>query len=162
MAMRGRIAELAVAIIVIVLAQAAAGAQAPTTWLGTWHLNVEKSTYDPGPPPYRRAKYTIEPAGDGLKVTYDMVHPRGGWTHLEWTGRLDGRDYRVQGLDEVVTYAYHAAGNGAYEVVVKFDGRVTARSRIELSADGRTMITTTRGTGARGQDVLTRTVYEKR
>jgi len=129
--------------------------------MGTWTLNVAKSTYDPGPPPYKRATYTIEPAGDGLKVTYEMVHPRGGWTHLEWAGKLDGRDYRVQGIDEVLTYAYRPVGDGSYEVSVKFDGRLTAVSNVTLAADGRTMTTTTVGRGARGQDVTTRTVYEK-
>jgi hypothetical protein len=148
-------------IIVLVFAQAAAPAQVPPAWFGTWHLDVAKSTYDPGPPPYRRATYTIEPSGDGLKVTYDMVHPRGGWTHLEWTGRLDGRDYPVQGIDEVLTYAYRPAGDGRFEVAVKIDGRLTALSRIETTPDGRTMITTTRGKGARGQDVVTRTVYQR-
>jgi hypothetical protein len=149
------------AVIVVLLAQAGAAGQVPAAWLGTWKLNVAKSTYDPGPAPYKRATYTIEPRGDGLKVTYDMVHPRGGVTHLEWTGKLDGRDYPVQGIDEVLTYAYRPSGNGAFEVTVKFDGRVTAVSHVTLSADGRTMITTTKGRGARGQDVLTRTVYEK-
>lgn len=145
----------------LLAAQAVAAAPVPAGWIGTWKLSVARSTYDPGPPPYRRASYTIEPAGDGLKVAYDMVHPRGGWTHLEWTGRLDGRDYRVQGLDEVVTYAYRPVGDGSFEVTVKFDGRVTAVSRVTLSADGRTMITATKGRGARGQDVMTTTVYEK-
>ena len=149
------------AMLVVLLLQAHAAAQVPAAWIGTWTLNVAKSTYDPGPPPYKRATYTIEPAGDGLKVTYEMVHPRVGLTHLEWTGRLDGRDYRVQGLDEVVTYAYRPADEGSYEVTVKFDGRVTAISTITLSADGRTMTTTTKGRGGRGQQVVTTTVYEK-
>jgi hypothetical protein len=150
-----------VAVIVVVLAQAGAARQVPASWFGTWTLNVAKSTYDPGPAPYRRATYTIEPWKDGLKVTYDLVHPRGGVTHLEWTGRLDDRDYQVQGIDEVLTYAYRLLDDGSCEVTVRFDGRVTALSRVALSADGRTMTTTTRGTGARGQVVLTRTVYEK-
>jgi hypothetical protein len=160
-AMRGRITEMAGAVIVILLAQAGAVAQVPAGWLGTWKLNVAKSTYDPGPAPYKRATYSIEPHEDGMKVTYDMVHPRGGITHLEWKGKLDGRDYPLQGIDEVLTYAYRPAADGSFEVIVKFDGRVTAVSRVTLSADGRTMITTTTGRGARGQDVLTRTVYEK-
>jgi hypothetical protein len=159
--MRGRITEIAGAVIVILLAQAGAVAQVPAVWLGTWKLNVAKSTYDPGPAPYQRATYTIEPHEDGMKMTYDMVHPRGGVTHLEWEGKLDGRDYPVLGIDEVLTYAYRPAGDGSFEVIVKFDGRVTAVSRVTLSADGRTMITTTTGRGARGQDVLTRTAYEK-
>ena len=149
------------AVIVILFAQAGAIAQVPAGWLGTWTLNVAKSTYDPGPAPYKRATYRIEARGDGLKVTYDMVHPRGGVTHLEWSGKLDGGDYPVQGIDEVLTYAYRPAGDGSFEVTVKFDGRVTAVSHVTLSADGRSMITTTKGRGARGQEVLTRTVYEK-
>src|SRR5688572_19838966 len=68
-AMRGRITEMLAAVIVILLAQAGAVAQVPAGWLGTWKLNAAKSTYDPGPAPYKRATYTIEPREDGLKVT---------------------------------------------------------------------------------------------
>ena len=136
-------------------------AQAPEAWLGTWTLNVAKSVYNPGPPPYKRATYTIERWQDGVKVTYDLVHPRGGVTHLEWSGRFDGKDYAVQGLDQYVTYAYRPIGDGVYEVVVKIDDRITGLSTISLSPDGKTMTTTTRGKGARGQDVSTTTVYEK-
>jgi hypothetical protein len=133
----------------------------PQAWLGTWILNIGKSSYTSGPAPYRRAAYTIAPWQDGLKVTYEMVYPRGGWTRLEWSGRLDGKDYRVQGLDEVVTYAYRLLPDGSCEVTVKFDGQPTATSRITVSADGRTMTTTTAGRGAQGQAVSTTTVYEK-
>ena len=63
--------------------------------------------------------------------------------------------------DYAIRLIYRPAPDGSYEVTVKFDGRVTALSRITLSADGRTMITTTTGKGARGQDVLTQTIYEK-
>ena len=153
----------------LVLALAAALAQAvaapaavPSSWFGSWKLNLSRSTYDPGPAPYKRAEYTIEPWKDGLKVTYEMVYPRGGWTVLEWSGRLDGRDYPVHGIDELVTYAYRPLADGSYEVVVKFDQRVTATSNVSLSADGRTMMTTTAGRGAQGQAVKTTTVYEKR
>jgi hypothetical protein len=114
-----------------------------------------------GPPPYKRAEYTIEPWKDGLKVSYEMVYPRGGWTVLEWSGRLDGNDYPVHGIDELLTYAYRPLADGSYEVVVKFDGRVTATSNVRLSTDGRTMTTTTTGRGAQGQAVKTMTVYEK-
>lgn len=127
----------------VLLAAAHASADAPDAWLGTWTLNVERSTYVPGPAPYRRAAYRIERLDDGFRVVYNMVHPRGGTTHLEWTGRMDGRDYALQGVDQPITYAYRAAGPGAWEIVVKIDGRVAARSRVTLSPDGRTMTTTT-------------------
>jgi hypothetical protein len=130
-------------------------------WFGTWHLNLARSTYDPGPPPYARASYTIQPHDGGLLVAYDQVRPRGGVTHLEWEGRFDGKDYPVQGVEEFVTYAYRKVDARTYDVVTKLDGRVAATSRAMLSADGATITTTTKGRDARGLDVTTITVYEK-
>ncbi len=137
-------------------------AQTPSTWFGSWSLNIGRSTYDPGPPPYKRATYTIEPSGsDGMKVTYDMVHPRGGVTHLEWQGRIDGKDYPLQGIDAFVTYAYNQVSAGVYETIVKMGGRVAAKSTVSVSPDGRTMTTTTKGVDSSGKAVTTITVYER-
>ncbi len=130
-------------------------------WFGTWHLNLARSMYDPGPPPYARASYTIQPRSDGLLVVYDQVRPRGGVTRLEWEGRFDGKDYPVQGVEELVTYAYRKVDARTYDVVTKLDGRAAATSRAVLSADGATITTTTKGRDARGADVTTITVYEK-
>ena len=134
---------------VLLVAARGAGADpsaaVPEAWLGSWTLNVARSTYAAGAAPYKRAAYRIERAGDGFRVIYDMVHPRGGTTHLEWAGRMDGRDYLLQGVDQAITYAYTPAGPEVWDIVVKIDGRVAARSRVTLSADGRTMTTTTAG-----------------
>jgi hypothetical protein len=146
---------------VLLAGRAGAGAgDVPDAWLGLWRLDVTRSTYA-AEPPYRRATYRIERTADGFSVVYDMVHPRGGTTHLEWVGRMDGRDYRLQGVDEAMTYAYTPADPGAADVVVKIDGRVAARSHISVSADGRTMTTRTTVRGAGGAPVVTTTVYEK-
>jgi len=137
-------------------------AQTPSIWFGSWSLNIARSTYDPGPAPYKRATYTIEPWGsDGMKVTYDMVHPRGGVTHLEWQGRIDGKDYPLQGIDAFVTYAYNPVSPGVYETIVKMGGRVAAKSTVSLSPDGKTMTTTTQGVDSSGNAVTTITVYER-
>jgi hypothetical protein len=137
-------------------------AQTPSTWFGSWSLNVARSTYDPGPPPYKRATYTIEPWGtDGMKVIYEMVHPRGGVTHLEWQGRIDGNDYPLQGIDAFVTYAYNQVSPGVYETIVKMGGRLAAKSTVTVSEDGKTMTTTTKGVDASGRRVTTITVYER-
>jgi hypothetical protein len=50
---------MAGAVIVILLAQAGAVAQVPAGWLGTWKLNVAKSTYDPCPAPYKLPPYPL-------------------------------------------------------------------------------------------------------
>ena len=131
-------------------------ATVPETWLGTWVLNVPASTYA-ATPPYKRAVYRIERAGDGFRVVYDMVHPRGGTTHLEWTGRIDGRDYPLQGVDQSITYAYTPTGSDSCDIVVKIDGRVAARSHVTMSDNGRAMTTTTTAGGA----AISTTVYER-
>lgn len=147
---------------VLVASATPSAAETPKTWFGAWSLNIARSTYEPGPPPYKRATYVIEPWGtDGMKVTYDMVHPRGGTTHLEWQGRIDGKDYQLQGIDAFVTYAYNQVTAGVYETTVKMGGRVAAKSTVSVSADGKTMTTTTKGLDSSGRAVTTITVYEK-
>ena len=137
-------------------------AQDLTPWFGTWKLNLEKSTYNTGPAPYRRSTFTMKPTEDGgLQVIYDMVGVRGGLTHLEWTGRIDGRDYDVQGVEEYITYAYNRIDDRTLQIILKVDGNPVASSRVVLSADGRTLTTTTSGTGAQGQKVTSITVYDR-
>ena len=135
-------------------------AQMHPDWYGTWVLNLEKSTYA-GPTPYRRGTLTIEPSNGGVKTVYDLVRVRGGITHMEWTGALDGRDYSVQGLEEFITYAYTPIDERTYEVVMKVDLAVVARSTVTLSPDGSTITTVTKGRNAQGMDITTTTVYKK-
>jgi hypothetical protein len=152
---------LIISLVFIGLVAPTAAGQVPESWVGTWTLNLARSTYAAGAAPYKRASYRIERAGDRFRVVYDMVHPRGGTTHLEWTGLMDGRDYPLQGVDEAITYAYTPAGGADCDVVVKVDGRVAARSRISLSSDGRTMTTRTTAAGPGGTPAVSVTVYEK-
>jgi len=152
-----------VVLILALLAQSvSAGHQVIDAWFGTWTLNLAKSVYEPGPPPYARAQYVIEPWKDGLKVTYDMVYPRGGTTHWEWTGKFDGQPYPLQGIDGYVTYAYQRVDDRTYDAVVRIDDRTAGVSRVTLAADGKSITTTTQGKDSTGRVVTTTTVYEKR
>ena len=114
-------------------------AQAPL--FGTWTLNLAKSTYSPGPPPFKRATYKIEPwEKDAVRITQDMVRPRGGIAHFEWTGRFDGRDYALQGIEDyAVSNAYRQLDDRTFEVVQKVDGAEAITSRMTISPDGRTL-----------------------
>ena len=96
-----------------------------------------------------------------MKVVYEMVHPRGGVTHLEWMGKIDGKDYPLQGIDAHVTYAYREVSPGVYETIVKMGGRIAARSEVRLSSDGQTMTTTTKGVDSAGRAITTITLYER-
>ena len=131
--------------------------QAPADWFGIWALNPTRSTYSPGPPPFRRATRRIERAGDGIRIIDEMVRNRGGITHYEWTGRFDGVDAPVQGVEVVLTNAYRRIDERTLELIQKIDGEVVATSRVTLSADGRTITTVNSSRTASAT-----TVYEKR
>lgn len=130
-------------------------------WFGTWRLNPSKSSNREEPSPYKRQTCRIEPWRDGLKVTYEMIGTRGGVTHTEWTGKFDGRDYPMQGVDTVLTNAYRRIDDRSYEIVIKIDGAVVATAKAAVSPDGKTMNVVTERKDASGIRASTATVYER-
>lgn len=141
----------------ILVLMAAAEPQAP--WLGKWKLDPAKSTT--ASDRYKRVISTIEPWEDGLRVSYDMVGSRGGVIHMEWTGRFDGKDYPVEGVDYVLTNAYTLIDDHNYEIVLKSEGVPVGSAHVQVSADGRTLTAVSKERGPRGQSVTTTSVYNK-
>jgi hypothetical protein len=133
---------------------------APSPWLGRWRLDPARSTRAASSS-YKRVTLTIEPAGDGLRVLYDMVGTRGGVTHLEWTGRFDGHDYAVQGADAILTNAYRPVDDRSYAIAVKVDGIAVASAVAAVSPDGRTLTVRQRDRDAHGAQVTTTAVYDR-
>jgi hypothetical protein len=140
-------------------------AQTPPVLAGTWKLNLAKSTYEAGPPPYKRSTCKIEFLADGadasLKVTYDNVGIRGGLSHMEWVGKLDGKDYPIEGVDDVLSNAYTRIDERTYEVVVKVDGVKAATAQIVISPDGKTLTSITSSHDAQGKVLKTTAVYDR-
>jgi len=135
--------------------------QQQDAWFGTWSLNLANPGERTEAPRYKRVLTRIEPWEDGLRVTYDMVGIRGGVSHLEWTGRFDGKDYPMQGVDYVMTNAYRRIDNRSYEIVIKLDGVTTATAQVAVSPDGRTLRVTTAERNANGQVKNTTTTYDR-
>ena len=130
-------------------------------WVGTWSLRIPAPSESSAPSRYKRVTSRIEPWQDGLRVTYDMVGVRGGVTHMEWTGKLDGNDYPLQGSETVTTHAYRRIDDRSYEIVIKDDGVLQATTRVVVSPDGKTLQVTTEGKSARGETMKSTVVYDK-
>jgi hypothetical protein len=103
----------------------------------------------------------IEPWQAGLRVIYDMVGTRGGVTHWEWSGNLDGEDYPLQGVEEVITNAYSKIDDHTFKVTFRVDGVTTTTTKIAISPDGKTMTVTSSGLNAQGQAVTNTAIYKK-
>jgi hypothetical protein len=127
-------------------------------WIGRWRLDPGAST-SADARTYSRVDLVIGTAETGLAVVYDLVGRRGGRTHLEWTGPPDGRDYAVQGLDDVMTNAYTITGERGYEIRIEIDGQPVATTRVSISGDGATL---TAVTTAPGSDAVSTSVYRRR
>lgn len=126
-------------------------------WLGVWILTTALSTGSTAPRLYARVSRHIQATDSTVTIAEDLVRIRGGVVHTEWTGKLDGNDYPVQGVEVYLTSAYRQVDDRTLELTQKIDGRPVVHSTLVLSADG-TTITATTSDGV----TTVRAVYTKR
>jgi hypothetical protein len=138
----------------------AAGAQTPDPVIGTWKLDVAKSTYKPGPAP-KSATVLVEPAGKGIQVSVDAVNADGSPAKWGFTTQRDGKEVPVTGNPMYDTATTTQASPYAGTTEYKKAGKVVLTSKLALSKDGKTMTLTSTGTDAKGQAIHNVTVYTK-
>jgi hypothetical protein len=147
-----------------VLAAVLAGtvfAQAADPQVGTWKLNLAKSTYSPGPPP-KSGTTTIEAAGAGTKVIVDQAQADGTVRHWEFTANYDGKDSPVTGTNPDADMVARTRVNAnTVKTVSKKNGKVTTSQTSAVSSDGKTRTVTTTGMNAASQAVNNVAVYDK-
>jgi hypothetical protein len=154
-----------IAVVVVTLSFLAVGSIARTQssdpWIGTWKVNLEKSTYSPGPKPTAAATVKIEPAAGGIKTTIDGMNPEGQPTHTESVAGFDGKDNPVTGAPVPMTNALKRIDDRTFEVMGKVDGKPAVTTRVAVSADGKTITATQTGTNAQGQSINNVLVLDK-
>ena len=127
--------------------------------MGTWKLNETKSKMNDGGPKNHTVMY--EAAGDQIKVTVDGADAEGKAIHSEWTGMFDGEDHPVTGNPAEETRAYKKIDERTVEFTSKTNGKVTAKGKVVVSADGKTRTVTMSGTDGEGKKFKTKAVYDK-
>ena len=135
-------------------------AQASDPRIGTWKLNVAKSKYSPGPPP-KSQTLTVEPSGQGEKVTSEVVNADGTSTTTQYTANFDGKDYPLTGSAIADMVSLKRIDARTTERTDKKGGAVAQTIRRVVSADGKTMNVTVKGKNAQGQAVSNVIVFEK-
>jgi hypothetical protein len=139
----------------------AARAQTTDPYVGTWTLDVAKSTYKPGPAP-KSTTVVVEAAGKGLKVSVDAVGADG--TPMKWgyTSMRDGKDAPVTGNPNYDAVALTQSTPTTATAIYKKAGKVVITSKSSVSADGKTLTLTSTGTDPKGQAVNNVSVYTKK
>ena len=145
----------------VFLVTALAGAQSKDPFVGSWKLNVEKSTYSPGPPP-KSTTSVYEVAGKGYKISVKTEPASGPVQEWSYTSDLDGKDMPVSGAHpNADTIAGKRIDAHTLELVNKKGGKITTTQKNVVAADGKTRTVTTMGNDATGRTVSSVAVYEK-
>jgi len=150
-----------VALGLVVVFAGATLAQPGSTNLGTWKLNLAKSTFAPGTAP-RSATFTNVVAGAGIKSTSDSVSADGTARHSEYTMVYDGKDHPLTGNSsngDVVAGTRVDANTLTF--IYKKGGKVNVTTTNVASGDGKTYTITSKFTNAQGQTVVNVAVYDK-
>lgn len=160
--MQKRIALVLVSLAALLAASPTARTQSTDPWMGTWKVNLARSTYGPGPAPTVAGTVKMEPMAGGFKTTIDATSPQGQPTHTETVGKFDGNDNPVTGAQTPNTTAAYKRINGrTYVVMGKVGGNPTVTTRVVVSADGKSLTATQTGKNDRGENVNNVIVAEK-
>jgi hypothetical protein len=135
----------------------AQAASQDTPLLGTWKLLVDKSRYNPGPPPQRQTR-TYEAAPQGVKTTIRTVDADGRSTVVEYTANYDSIEYHVYGSETTSGIALTKVDSFTAEATLTHAGRVVGLATRVVSKDGKTMTITFRDTQGVVHNVA---VYER-
>jgi hypothetical protein len=128
--------------------------------VGTWKVNIAKSTASPDPLPKSQI-VKIEPWEGGRKLTAEIVNANGNSTKSEYSAKFDGKDYPWKGNANADTVSIKIIDDHTVESLWKKGGKATLTSRSVLSADGKMWTNTQTGKDAQGRTVKNVTVYEK-
>ena len=127
--------------------------------MGTWKLNEAKSKITPGTAKFTTV--TFKNTSGNIRVTADGMDANGKPMQVEWSGKFDGKDYRVTGDPNADTRAYRKVDDRTLEVTIKKNGKVTVKSRTVVSADGKTRTGNVSGTTPNGKKFKNVAVYDK-
>ena len=131
--------------------------------LGTWKLNVAKSTYVKVLPPKNETR-TVEAQGAGTKYSLKGVTVDGSRIGYSYTTNYDGKDSPVSGVGQPNGYntiAIKRVDASTTTATAKKDGKVVQTWRTVLSKDGKVATITSKGTNAQGQPTSATSVWEK-
>ena len=132
---------------------------AADAYLGTWKLNEANSKISAGS--QKNTNVVYQATGDDVKVTSDGIGGDGSSTHVEWTGKLDGKDYPVTGDSTSDMRSYKKIDDHTLEFTAKKAGKVTTTGRMVVSPDGKTRTVNTKGTDSTGKSFQNTAVFDK-
>jgi len=129
-------------------------------FLGTWELNLAKSSITRGAPPQSETIENVAEAG-GFKSTLTSVTGRGKGVEIHHYN-FDGAFHQTEGGDPR-ELSFKRVDRRNIDSDTKRNGQITVNRHYQLSEDGRTMTVVANGTSGGGQKYVNDTrVYERK
>jgi hypothetical protein len=126
---------------------------------GTWRLNESKSKITPGT--LKNTQVVYSSMFGQVKVKSDGIDANGKPIHVEWSGKLDGKDYPLTGDPNSDTRSYTKVNDRTLTTANKKNGKVRVTGQIVISADGKSRTITLTGTTPKGKKFKNVAVYDK-
>jgi hypothetical protein len=146
--------------LLVLLLGVASGIWAADASVGTWKLNVAKSTFRPGPPPVAETRvYKAE--ANGVKTTVKTMWADRTSTAVEYPANYDGKDYPVSGSRDVDAVVLTRMDDFTSAATLKHFGKEIGVARRVVSPDRKTMTISYKGINTRGDQVDNVAVYDK-
>ena len=127
--------------------------------MGTWKLNESKSKITPGT--LKNTQVVYSSMFGQVKIKADGIDANGKPIHVEWSGKLDGKDFPVTGDPNSDTRSYTKVNERTLTTANKKNGKVRVTGQIVISPDGKTRTVTLNGTTPKGKKFKNVAVYDK-
>ena len=144
------------------LAAQAAVAGPPVSVIGTWKLNVAKSTFTPGPGWRSQTRtYKLAPGGS-VVIDWVGVGAEGEPMHVSFESNLDGKDYPMNGSANYDTLNAVKVDALTVKSEEKRNGQIVGVAIRKLSPDGKVMTITDEGSNRKGEKFSQVLVFERK
>ena len=152
---------LLVGIVLDVVGSAVAlAADAPDPETGSWTLNMAKSTFSPGPAP-RSLTRTYTRTAQGVTFEIKGVTADGSPVSYQSTYKYDGKDYPVTGTSLIDTLSVERVNASTVRFTGKKAGKVVETGTRKVSADGKVLTVSVKGTTTKGVQFREVGIYDK-
>jgi hypothetical protein len=142
------------------VAMGAGSALAADTVVGTWKLNLAKSTFSPGPAPVSQTRSYAESA-QGITVTVKTTAADGKESTTVLTYKEDGKPHAETGSPDLDTAIITRVDALTVHSTQTKAGAIVGTAVRTVSKDGKTLTFAQKGTHANGSKYENVSVYDK-
>ena len=129
--------------------------------VGTWTLNVEKSTFSPGPAPKSQTR-TYSADADGISLSVSGVGADGTAISQESTFKYDGKAYAMKGAADYDAISLRQVNANTVKSIMMKAGKPVGTTTRTVSAHGKVLTLSTKATDANGKPYDNTAVYDRK